>query len=228
MLKKLNLLLATVLLCANASASIISEDFSGGLNGWSYIQTSSGTSASGFTPTLNPVSLVASGDNYIQYRDVDANFMHAVFGDGWSGDLSAFNNGTFSFDYVQTAPSSGSSFISTFGYFRIFGGNLTATATATAAFDAVANNPSTNWATQTFTFDAATFGVSESDWNTIISNVTGIWLNVESWNGVAEFVGLDNISLRARATSVSEPTLLGLFGIMVASMLTARRTSKRK
>ncbi|NTS77524.1 hypothetical protein HR060_11685 [Catenovulum sp. SM1970] len=185
------------------------------------MQTSDADGTTPLSTSTSPLTLAANGgplgtgDSYLQYTDVDTNFMHAVFGTGWSGDLSAFNNGTFSFDYIQTAPTSGSSFISDFGFFRIFGGGQT------AGIDVIPSNPSVNWTTQSFNFSAANFGVSNTVWNTILSDVTGIWLNVESWNGVTEVVGIDNISLTA--ATVSEPPTLSLLIFLLACWMFVRR-----
>jgi hypothetical protein len=39
--------------------------------------------------------------------------------------------------------------------------------------------------------------VSETNWATLLSNVTTFRIETESWNGVSETVGLDNVKLVA-------------------------------
>lgn len=210
------------LLSSNAFAALIFEDFSSGLNGWGHIQTSDGTSTGGSLGTGDPKSIVATGgpsgtgDSYLQYQDVNASFMHAIFGNGWSGNLSAYNNGTLSFDYIQTAPSTGSAFIGSFGFLRISGGGLT------FGSDVISGNPSTAWQNQTLVFNAASFGATTSQWNTVLLNVTEIRLNVESWSGIQEFVGLDNVSLEA--ARVNSPSMAWLLSLCVyIILLTAKK-----
>lgn len=221
MLKPIVLSCVLMLQASNLSAALIFEDFSSGLNGWGHIQTSGSSSTGGTSGTLDPKSIIGDGgpsgigDNYLQYQDVDSNFMHAIFGNGWSGDLSAYNNGLFSFDFIQTAPSFGTSFIASFGFLRVTGGGLT------FGTDVIPDNPSTDWQNQSFSFSAATFGATEQQWSTVLANVTEIRLNVESWNGIEEFVGLDNVSLRTRA--VDGPASAWLFSLGIFYILLIAR-----
>ncbi|WP_136442038.1 VPLPA-CTERM sorting domain-containing protein [Pacificoceanicola onchidii] len=190
--------LAAAFVCVSgaAQASTLLEDFSGGLNGWSHL-TTPGAAQPGGTPGGATVALIpnggpgGTGDAYIEYSEADTNWHHAIFGDGWIGDLSAFNGGTFSLNYVQTFGLE-NAHSSTFGTLRVSGGG------ESALVDMVPGLPSGSWQTATIGFNASTFGVSEGTWAGILGNVSEIRFQTEAVSG-GEIIGLDNITLTSPA-----------------------------
>ncbi len=200
-----------------ASAATLSENFSSGLNGWQVYGTSAaqganGTANSGANVSVQPTGGPAGGaDPWLSMSDSTGSWMHAVFGNGWSGDLSGFDGGTFSLDYIQTVPSSGSNFFSSFGFFRVTGGGQS------VGVDIIPSNPSSSWNSVAVSFSAGTFGISQSQWDNILANVTEIRIQAESWSGITETVGFDNVKLTTLAPvplPASVVLLLGALGML--------------
>lgn len=189
--------LAFLLMGSAAQAATITEDFSGGLNGWTHL-TTTGAGGAGGTTGGAVVAIVpdggptGTGDAYIEYTEANSLWHHAIFGAGWTGDLSLYNGGMFSLDYVQTS-GVGSPELASFGILRVSGAGTSAT------FDMVAAAPTGTWTTASLLFSASTFSVSESTWASILGNVTEIRFQTESVSG-HEVIGLDNVSLVSPAT----------------------------
>ncbi|WP_425097835.1 hypothetical protein [Tropicibacter sp. S64] len=186
-----------ILLGSGAQAAVLIEDFSGGLNGWSAYETVAAGGAGG-TPGGATVSHVTTGgpggagDAYIQYDDATANWQHAVFGNGWTGDLSLYDNGLFSIDFIESFGTANPQHLS-FGTLRISGSGQS------AVMDIVPANPTGSWQTASIAFNAAAFGVSAGVWTSILGNVSEIRFQTEAANG-GEIVGLDNVTLTSPAT----------------------------
>lgn len=188
-----------------ASAATIVNSFDSDAEGW----TSSGGS----------LTWQANGGNsggYISMSDTNTAFMQAVSGSSFLGDLSVFDGGTFSFDAIQTARGASGSYLGGFGIVRLSGGGITAT------LDVFTVNPTDVWQTASVVFDAATWGLSETAWDTLLSNVTDFRIETESWNNVSETVGLDNIRLSSIAP-IPVPAAGLLLLSALATIVVARR-----
>lgn len=192
-------ILAVALTATSAHAtSALIEDFSGGPNGWS-VNTPTGPAQTGGIVIPGGAVLEANGgpagagDAYVSVTDPNTRWTHLVFGNGWSGDLSAFDGGTFSIDYRQFAPAPVSP--TSGNYFTSFGSLLVIGAAGTATADAIGTNPRDSWDSASIDFDSATFGVSQATWDAILGNVSEIRIQAESWSGVTETVGFDNVTL---------------------------------
>ena len=111
-------------------------------------------------------------------------------------------------------PGGGGTFAS-FGNLVLMGGGLT------ARVDVAANAPAGVWVSYTFAFDAATWGVSDADWATILASVTRFGIPTDVFDG-ADTIGIDNVKLESAATSViplpagMSLLLTGLFGLGLA------------
>ena len=150
------------------------------------------TDAEGWTAQDGDLSWQATGGNgggYIAISDANRQFMLAVAGSSFNGNLSAYDGGTLSFDVIQTT-GSGSGFAS-FGTVRIAGGGFEASA------DLFAGQAGSTWTTASGGFDAGAFGVSQATWDAILTNVSSFLIDVENTDQVNETVGLDNVTLIA-------------------------------
>jgi hypothetical protein len=195
----------TAVSAGGASAATIVNSFDNDAEGWT---------ASGGNLTWQ-----ATGGNtggYISMSDGNTAFMQAVAGSSFLGDLSVFDGGTFSFDAIQTAQGTSGSYLSGFGIVRLSGGGIS------ASLDVFTVNPTNTWQTAAVLFDAATWGLSQSAWDTLLSNVTSFRIETESWNNVSETVGLDNIRL-----SNMSPIPVPAAGLLLLSALGALGVGRR-
>lgn len=176
------LLLACALCTAGAAgATTITHDFSAGAAGFT---------VSGGTPSIALGGPAGASDPYLRIRDGRGGNMALTFGTGFSGNLSAFDGGTLSLDFIQTAQRGGR-YLAAFGTLTIRG-----SAGAVSA-DIIAPNPDSLWRTASVTFSAATFGTSQAKWDAILGDVGSFSMITESWYGVSEVVGFDNVTLAA-------------------------------
>jgi hypothetical protein len=198
-LKKL-IFVAAMFMAGQAGASTaLFEDFSGGINGWT---------ATGATFGVRDVGASSPGDPALLTKDADNETIEVFFGNGWAGDLSSFDGGVLSLDFVHGL-SLETSLIPSFGRLTIFGGGQS------VQTDMYSGAPSFDWMTTSVGFTAAAFGVSDTRWMNVISNVNSIQIRLESWSGNSEVVGLDNIRLAPVPLPASALLLLGGMGMMV-------------
>lgn len=196
----------------SVGATTLTEDFSSGLNGWRVFGTSGAQQPGGTADNGAAIVVQPSGgpsgasDAWLSLDDTNSTWMHAVFGNGWTGDLSGFDGGDFSLDYIRTVPASGGSLFGSFGFLRVSGGGQT------VGLDIIGPDPSSTWATASIGFSASTFGVSQSTWTNILTNVTEIRIQTESTSGFTEVVGLDNVTLAAVPLPASLLLLLSAIG----------------
>ena len=110
------------------------------------------------------------------------------------GDLSGFNGGTLSFDgnmLQQNAPPWDN--VQDYGHVFILGGS----SGATASVDFVPGQPpEKSWATFSKPLTASTWGMTETEWKSLLSNADNIFISIEARFG-AEMQGVDNIKLLA-------------------------------
>lgn len=111
----------------------------------------------------------------------------------YRGDLSRFQGGTISFDakFVQSGDAEARAAGFEFGLITITGAGRSATQ------QIAASPPTAQWQTYRGLLTAAAFGVSPSDWEAILANVTNITINLNAFRGVPnEILAFDNIVLR--------------------------------
>lgn len=183
------------------AATVLTEDFSGGLNAWFSIGGEFGLRTDG--------GPAGAGDAYMFTSDNADTAMTATFGNGWTGDLSAYDSGTLSFDFLHETLVK-PELLGSFGRIEIFG---------TSGFvraDAYGGAPASSWVTTALAFDAATFNTTQANWLSILGDVTSITLRLESWSGNTEVVGLDNVRLAPVPLPASVLLLLGGLGMMFA------------
>lgn len=221
------LLFALTLSFASAASAttVLSEDFSGGLNGW--------TTLNGDVQLVSDGGPDGTGDAFFASTDTTGGSgteMTTVFGAGWSGDLSAYNRGTLSFDFAHSLRAERLSptaslpaipdLIGSFG--RIY---VTSAAGVHPVVDTFLGTEwLSEWRTTSIRFDATTFRVSEADWASILANVTNISLRLESWAGIDEVVGLDNVAL----TPVPLPAALPMMVLAFGTLGMVRARAKRR
>ena len=191
----------TLLAVHAASALTIESTFDTGLEGWT-------TSVGG------ELTFVATGGNpggFLQQTDIDLSDMFVSAPANFLGNLSAFLNGSLSFDARQVS-GAGEKY-APFGFVTLFnGGN------AVSADIAGADAPSSDWSTFSINLDPAGFQTTPEALAAVLSNVTLIAVQLESQIGVVEVTGMDNFRL---VSAVPEPStlLLGSFGLGVALCL---------
>lgn len=167
------------------------------------------------------VTHVANGGNpggHIVARDLAVgrgNNLFLVAPAAYHGDLSRFDGGTISVDFTQVSTGSTQPFLSRFGRVQI-SSNIVDLQTDLNAADLVPGStpiPSSGFQTYTTEFSAAGFGLSQQDWISLISNVTDLRIDMESFPGANnERVGVDNISISERLTSVDSFVFTGACG----------------
>jgi hypothetical protein len=170
---------AAIVLCGigRADAVVITSNFSAGTDGW----TSSGSNLAQVPAGGNPGGFLQSTD---ASSSVATLFAPAPF----LGDLSTFDGGSLSLDTILVFNNGGAPYVP-FGTVTIANGGLS------ASLDLVAGPTPLVWSTFGAALTSAAWGVSASDWATILSNETSISFIIESTFGQGERVGLDNFTL---------------------------------
>lgn len=189
--------------------------FVGGIAEAATLSSTFDTDADGWTGNVpeGALSYVATGGNpggHIRLTDTGAGVINgfasgALAGPSFSGDLSAFDGGTLSFDMI-TITGGGGTFAS-FGTVFLFaaGDANPGDQTPDAMADAAAVAPtSAAWQNYSLTFDAATFGVSQTAWDAILANVDTIGIATDAFSG-ADTIGLDNFTLTDAVAPVPLP-----------------------
>lgn len=200
---------AAILMASQASAAQITATFDSDLEGWG---------ATG--GAITHIGTGGNGGGYAQLTDTVGTFMQATASSAFTGNLSAYDGGTFSFDGIQTAAPSGN-YIDGFGEVTIGGSGGTAT------LDIFPDDPNANWMTGSTAFTAAAFGVAQSTWDAILADVTVFQIEGESWSQIGEVVGFDNITLTSADHMAPVPLpaggLLLLGGLAGIAALRGRR-----
>ncbi len=163
----------------------------------------------------SPVSWSATGGNPGGYIDVVvAAYGYLSSPAKFLGDLSAYDGGTFSFDAILIDDASGNQAGSyAFGEVTISDG----TNSASTDFFPWDQRPGTgSWSSYSHDFTAESFNVTQVVWDDILDNVSGLSIQVNTYQGEEEY-GLDNIVL------VPEPMTVGLLALGGFALLRRRR-----
>lgn len=184
-----------------AAALTIQSSFDAGLEGWTALGIGLSWQSTGGNP-----------GGYIRGDDL-ANASYLIAPAAFLGDLSAFDGGQMSFDHIAIdldgMPIAGSG-----GEVTIFSGAQSATADLLT--------PSLTWQTGSVPLTASAWGVSQAEWTSILANVTGIQIVIDSTLAVGAD-GFDDFTI-----VTPEPTTALLLGCGIAGIALAaprRRSS---
>ena len=197
---------ALPLCAALAQAAVIQSTFDTDLEGWVISNTLGAQwQAAGGNP---------GGYAHIDNTEQQIAFMFAP--PAFLGDLSAYNGQPFSFDAIQIE-GGGSPWdnFENFGRLRITGVGGTVSADLVPG----TTGPGASWTTYSIPFTAASFGVNDLTWSTLLTGVTEISLSVEGLFG-NEVNGVDNVRL------VPGPGAI-VPGAMIAAGIAIRRRRDR-
>lgn len=177
------------------------------------------TDAEGFTINGGSITVEETGgnpDGFLSIADTMGGFMELLFPQLFIDSVS--EGATFSFD-AQLLSSNGDG-TPEFGILTVEGGGLS------MSVDTFDPSPVPDvWTTSSaIVFDAATFGVSQADFETILGSITSLALTVETTFGVNETVGIDNVSIVA--SEVPVPTAALLMGSALVGFGVSRRRRK--
>lgn len=189
------------LTAAPASAATVVADFETGLEGFS-----SGGAA------LSLSSANGTSGQYLATLDNRGGWGSLEWGSQFFSALT--DGGTIGFD--ATLISANGRDTVPFGEITISGGGLSATV------DAVLNGipPLGQWESYSVSLDAATWGLSQADFTTLLANVSAISMVIESTYGVNERLGFDNF----RVSSVETPLpAAGFLFLSAIGAIAARR-----
>ena len=119
--------------------------------------------------------------------------MAVVLPKSWCGTLTRHNRGALSFD-ARTVDARNGRAHDAFDLIEITGSGRTVQSDVAGPGAIV---PGDSWSTYRLPLTAKRFGVSETDWNRILGDVTKIVIRMEGYAGANETMGLDNVSLQA-------------------------------
>ncbi len=145
---------------------------------------------------------VNSGGNpggYIEFEDWEAGSGCFLAPDKFKGDLSAYSQGTLSFDLKNTVDN-GSGVTAYYGLIRITSGTLYAEKNAVPDGSYL-----TEWTTYSIPLTADTWGVTSAQWDSILTNVTEVLIHMDPQGYFYDRSGLDNFCLTSPALKV-QPT----------------------
>ncbi|MEO1656558.1 MAG: hypothetical protein AAFR65_02455 [Pseudomonadota bacterium] len=144
----------------------------------------------GFGLTGGVLTAPSSGGNPGGYLDIDdtaAGLMQLIFPQVFVDAVA--DGAVLSFDAISFE--GGSGVLSEFGIVSLSNGSDTITADAFAPTPA----PSSMWTQGGLTFDAATFGVTQSEFLDVLNGLVSLTMVVERNNVIDERVGIDNVSI---------------------------------
>jgi PEP-CTERM motif len=191
--------LTTMASSAFGAAPIVST-FDTNLDGW----TSQGTGAVVWFPVGNPGGS-AEYNRFISFPD-----LYAVAPAKFTGNLSAYDGQTFSFDAELTKVEAGNP-QSAFGRIDLYYGGLP----TPISQDIAPGVPTTSWQTYSGPFTAAGFGVSQAQWNTALAGVDKLTIFYSPFDVTMANSPtlLDNVILTPEPGSLSV-LALGMIGLL--------------
>lgn len=194
-----------------AFATVISSTFDNGAEDWTGVGAVS-------------ISWQSSGGNpggYLRFDDTGPDGYRAAAPGAFLGDLSIFNQGTFSFDYRVLNNTPGNPDFA--GIVRIYS-STGGFATADLIPSLSSSTTSTNWATYSLPLVAPLWGIIlESEWQELLADVAWIDISMEPGD-FPDASALDNVILSsASSPPVDEPATLALLGLGLAGIGFARK-----
>jgi hypothetical protein len=204
MIKPKAVALAAVLLTA-AHASAAVSNFDTGAEGWT------GNEAD---PNITYVNIDGNPGGYLTVQDnpeVEAPTFGLLAPGSFLGDQSDEIGGTFQFDAIALEPLPGN--VPSFGTVTIQG------PAGTLIADLAAGQPSGDWTTYSKSLTAAAWGVTEQQFEDVLSNITRIEVLLEYAAGI-DAVGFDNVQL-----AIPEPASALL--LLAPALTLAARRSRR-
>ena len=194
-------ILAGILL-SPSSAAVIS-DFSSGADGFT---------AQGFELTHHSSGLGSGG--YIELYDNKWGNGVLQLSGNWIGDLSL--GGSISFDAMVVSPHESTH--EKFGEMTLAGGGFQAT------LDAISSVPSnTGWERFTVNLDAQSWGLSEVNFSSLLSDLSSFKMILETKRGLGERIAFDNFAFQNAGDSVPVPGAALLLGPALAAGLLRRK-----
>lgn len=192
-----------------AYGASISSTFDSDLEGWTVRNNEPGGGASHIAAGGNP-------GGYMEIIDIEgfAGF-EAVAPSKFLGDLSGFNGGSLSFD-TNYLDSSGSADRPAYGTVTI------SSPGGVASLDFIPSNnpPMDQWESHSEALVASTWGKSQTEWISILTNVTDLSINLELFGG-DDTVGLDNVNM------VPLPASVWLLAPAITCLVALRRRGGR-
>lgn len=179
-------------------------------------------SAEGWTATSGIITWVGTGGNpngHVRFEDTTPANLVGTAPAVYLGNRGVMNGGTMSADFFGFIPNgSPGPYNPMFGQVTIT--NSGSSLSATAAL--VTSNPSFAWTSYSYPLTAAAWGMSATDWATLLSNVTSIEINMDRYAASnLEITGMDNF----RLTPIPEPGSLVL-AVLPAWLLCYLRRKK--
>jgi len=206
---------------ANASVGVLAEStFDAGTDGWSALGTSGSTGSWAMTSGPFSVSYIGGA---ISMTDPDNEWTYFSAPSKFLGDMSAAFGGQLQFESrVLSAP--GGSYANE-AEVMLRGGGMTLVYDATSTLTSLPTSfdislTSGNWrVNDTFSGAAAT----DADLQTVLGDLTALWINAEYFTPVVETIALDNVRL---ITAVPEPQTYGMMLAGLALVGWAARRAK--
>ena len=189
------------------AAPAIVSTFDTGLEGW----TAQGSGFVQFNAAGNPGGS-AEFDRFTNTPD-----LYAVAPAAFTGNLSGYDNETFSFDARTTNVETGGT-VAGFGTISLYHNGSGTPYTQ----DIAPGVPSTTWQTYSGPFTAAGFGVSQANWTTALSQVDQLTIYFSPYSTTQAFSPtlLDNVIL------TPEPVSMGMVALAAGMLL--KRTARRR
>ena len=200
------LALAGLIAFATSANAQLASTFDSGLDGW--------TGAGG---SVTFVAVGGSPGGFLQQTDTANSYMLVAAPAALLGNLSAYVNGTLSFD-AKNLSNSASDLNSPgpwFGTVKITGAASSVSGTL-AGTSAGNPQPDGLWHTYSATLNTATWGGSL---DAVLANVTGISVQLEFNNTISETAGFDNF----RVTAVPEPSMAAFLALGISVLAFVRK-----
>ena len=199
-------LVAPAVSCATAIASTFDVD----AEGWTA------------NPGQGSLAFISTGGNpggHVRITDIGAGINNgfasgAFVGPQFLGNQSVFDGGTLSLDMATFAGGGGT--FASFGTILLTGNGSTVT------IDVATSAPAGGWQSFSASLDAASWGVSQTDWLGILSDVTSIGIATDAFDG-ADTIGIDNFQFQIDDNAIPAPATLALLSLGLGLGLSAAK-----